>query len=247
MSCPPSLSSMRSCRPPDQIEPLDNVRAFVSPEPAERLGGLPDRPAGRRRVAGLDRRRTGLVTFAEGGNVAWVPGHGNKLSNQDIAASWGPSRRSTSPALEAIARDYLPRVQSLLGVNPKELVLDRGRSGQPAEHLWFVDFDVVREGLPIEGARVVFRVNNGNLIQYGTENLPAPGATVPPTRLTQKDALDSVAKLHRRLPARRLVPRRGQPAPAAGRRRQQDGRGLRPSATAAASPRSGSSSSIATA
>jgi len=179
----------------DQIEPLDNARAFVSQNlqngwEAYRIG----LGAGAEWQASIERR-TGLVTFAEGGNVAWVPGHGNKLSNQDISRFLGAKSKVDLQALEAIARDYLPRVQSFLGVNPKELVLDRGRSGQPAEHLWFVDFNVVREGLPIEGARVVFRVSNGNLVQYGTENLPAPGATVPPTRLTQKDALDSVAKL----------------------------------------------------
>src|SRR5262249_52961044 len=61
-------------------------------------------------------------------------------------------------------------------------------------HLWFVDFDVLAGGLPIEGARVVFRVNNGNLIQFGTENLPAPGAAVPAVKLTSAQALAAVAK-----------------------------------------------------
>src|SRR5262249_25579005 len=60
--------------------------------------------------------------------------------------------------------------------------------------LWFVDYDVVRDGLPIEGARVVFRVNNGNLIQFGTENLPSPGAVVPPTNLTRDSALAALSQ-----------------------------------------------------
>jgi len=178
----------------DQIEPLDNARAFVSPAvqngwEAYRIGLNP----GTEWQASIERR-TGLITFAEGGNVAWVPGRGNKLTNKDLGGFLKSGSRVDMTAMEAIARDYLPRVQSFLGVNPKELVLDRGRSGQPADHLWFVDFNVVREGLPIEGARVVFRVNNGNLVQYGTENLPAPGAAVPPTKLSSKDALDAVAK-----------------------------------------------------
>ena len=67
----------------------------------------------------------------------------------------------------------MPRVKSFLGIDPSQLVLNRGRSGQPSGHVWFVDYDVVGDGLKIEGARVVFRVNNGNLIQYGTENLPS--------------------------------------------------------------------------
>jgi fibronectin type 3 domain-containing protein len=175
----------------DQVEPLDNARAFVNRNlqngwEAYKIGTGADWQAS-------IERRTGLVTFAEGGNVAWVPGRGNKLTTRDLAGFLGTKARVDLEVMEAIARDYLPRVQSFLGVDPKELVLDRGRSGQPADHLWFVDFNVVREGLPVEGARVVFRVNNGNLVQYGTENYPAPGATVPATRLTQKDALDAVA------------------------------------------------------
>ena len=151
--------------------------------------------------------------------------------------------------MEAIARGYLPRVPVAPRRRPQELVLNRGPSGQPADHLWFVDFDVVREGLPIEGARVVFRVNNGNLIQFGTENLPAPGAAVPPTKLTQKDALDAVAKFvggfqrrptrFRRRAAACTCCRPTSPASASPRASS--------SARAAASPRSGSSSSTATA
>src|SRR3954453_2054677 len=83
----------------------------------------------------------------------------------------------------------MPPGQAFLGIDANQPLLDRGRSGQPASHVWFVDFNVVREGLPIEGARVVFRVNNGNLVQYGTENLPAPCATVPPPKLSQSAAL----------------------------------------------------------
>ena len=67
----------------DQIEPLDNARAFVSPTlqngwEAYRIG----LPAGAEWQASIERR-TGLITFAEGGNVAWIPGHGNKLTNQE--------------------------------------------------------------------------------------------------------------------------------------------------------------------
>jgi trimeric autotransporter adhesin len=179
----------------DPIEPLDNARAFVSPTlqnnwEAYRIGlGTTTRWD-----ATIDRR-TGLISFAEGGNVSWVPGRGNKLTTADLGGVLKGKPQVDMGVMETIARGYLPRVQAFLGVDPKDLVLNRGRSGQPADHLWFVDFDVVRDGLTVEGARVVFRVNNGNLIQYGTEGLPAPGAKVPVAKLTQKDALDAVAQL----------------------------------------------------
>ena len=93
------------------------------------------------------------------------------------------------PALERIARAFLPRVEPLLGVDLGSLRLSRGRSGASGGSLWLVDFDVLRDGRPIEGARVVFRVNNGNLVQLGSENLPAAGIPAPSERVTRKEAL----------------------------------------------------------
>jgi hypothetical protein len=115
------------------------------------------------------------------------------MSAKDLAGLLKGKPAIDLEVMNGIARAYLPRVQGLLGIDPAQLVLNRARSGQPAGHLWFVDYDVVREGLPVEGARVIFRVNNGNLIQYGSENLPVPGAKVPPTRLTKKQALATVS------------------------------------------------------
>jgi hypothetical protein len=179
---------------PDDIEPIGNVRAVTDKAlqngwEAYKIGVGPNADWN----ATVDKR-TGLVTFAEGGNVAWIPGHGNKLTANDLGGLLKAKPQVDLEVMDAIARSYMPRVKSFLGVDPTQLALNRGRSGQPAGHVWFVDYDLVREGMPIEGARVVFRVNNGNLIQYGTENLPSPGATVPPTRLTRKQALAAVSQ-----------------------------------------------------
>jgi hypothetical protein len=178
----------------DDSEPLDDLRAVTDKSvqngwEAFRIGVGPAAEWN----ATIDKR-TGLVGFAEGGNVAWIPGHGNRMTSQDLAGFLKAKPRVDLEVMDAIARDFMPRVKSLLGIDPAELVLNHGRSGQPAGHLWFVDYDVVREGLPVEGARVVFRVNNGNLIQLGTENLPVPGAKVPPTRLSRQQAEAAVSQ-----------------------------------------------------
>jgi hypothetical protein len=180
------------------IEPLDDVRA-VTPKSLQdgweafSLGV----GAGAEWQAWIDTRSQ-KVAFAEGGNVPWIPGHGNSLTMQDLdgflkAKPEGQRDRIDLAVLDSIARSYLPRVSGMLGVDPAQLALNPGRSGQVASYLWFVDYDVVREGLPVEGARVVFRVNNGNLIQFGSENLPSAGAAVPPTRLTKRQAKAAVA------------------------------------------------------
>src|ERR671918_245435 len=92
-------------------------------------------------------------------------------------------------AQETAARAFLPRIAPLLGIDPAGLALDRGRSGRQDGHLWNVDFNVRRDGLVIEGARVVLRVNNGRLIEIGAENLPAPGAAMPRQQVSREQAL----------------------------------------------------------
>ena len=178
----------------EESDLLDNVRAVTSKSlqngwEAFRIGVGPVAEW----QASIDKR-SGLVSFAEGGNVAWIPGHGNGMLLKDLGGYLKAKPAVDLDVMDAIARDFLPRVQSLMGVDASQLVLNRARSGQPAGYLWFVDYDVVREGMPVEGARVVFRVNNGNLIQFGSENLPAPGAKVPPTRLTARQAVAAVAQ-----------------------------------------------------
>jgi hypothetical protein len=128
-------------------------------------------------------RRTGRVESAEGAGLPWIPGRGNRLTLADVGG------KVDLATLERIARDFLGRSTKLLGVDPATLVLDRGRSGQAADYLWFIDFDLVRDGRTVEGARVTFTVNNGNLIQLGTLQLPPPEAAVPAVSIDREAAL----------------------------------------------------------
>jgi hypothetical protein len=184
--------SHEKLRSAEHVVPLERAASAKSIQDgweAFRLGAGPEA----KWQASVDER-TGLISFAEGGNLPWIPGHGNRMTLQDLA---GDRKRKIDrvdlDVLDSVARSFLPRVTEMIGVDPAELALSRGRSGQPAGYLWFVDYDVVRDGLPVEGARVLFRVNNGNLIQFGSENLPSPGAIVPPTRLTKRQARAAVA------------------------------------------------------
>lgn len=133
--------------------------------------------------------RNGLVGFVEGSGLAWIPGYGNDLTPERVGAPLAGDGSVNLATLEGLARRFLAAHGALLGVDPAALRLNPGRSGRAADYLWYVDFDLVRDGLVIEGSRVVFRVNNGNLIQVGTENVPPPGARAP------KAVLDATAAL----------------------------------------------------
>jgi hypothetical protein len=141
---------------------------------------------------GYADQRTDRLEAAEGSGIPWVPGHGNHLTSADLQAPLKDGKVDLR-SLEAIARAFLPRIAPVLGVDPAGLVLSSGRSGHPSDSLWLVDFDVQREGRTIEGARVVFRVNNGNLVQFGTEKLPPLKAPTPRQQLDRNAALAALA------------------------------------------------------
>jgi len=55
-------------------------------------------------------KRTGRVAFAEGGNIAWIPGRGNALTTSDLAAFLMPGAKKVDlAAMETIARNTCPR------------------------------------------------------------------------------------------------------------------------------------------
>jgi len=180
-------------QPSEAVEPLEDVQSAVAQATQSAWSTFRlSAPVEWRAV--VDKRH-GLVAFAEGGNIAWIPGRGNSLTIESLGPVLKPgSKKVDLAAMEAIARTFLPKVAGMMGVDAKSLVLNVARSGQPAGHVWFVDFDVVQGGMRVEGARVVFRVNNGNLIQFGTENLPAVGSLVPTVKVTAAQALAAVSK-----------------------------------------------------
>lgn len=212
VACAIALAAVSPCpaaaqQPKQGADPLDSLtfvdqrlqpRPIVEPfEEAEPLAapGVPAAWAAFRSQApgewrGFLDRRTAVLDYAEGSGIPWIPGRGNHLTRADLPgeASKGKGSPPTIDTLESIARGFLPRVERMLGVEGATLVLNRERSMQPAGYLWYVDFDVYRGGMPVEGARVVFRVNHGNLIQLGTENLPAPGAPTPALAVDREEA-----------------------------------------------------------
>ncbi|HLF56857.1 MAG TPA: pre-peptidase C-terminal domain-containing protein, partial [Thermoanaerobaculia bacterium] len=166
---------------------LDEERSQLALETDLGLDEFARREGGRW-SAQIDRR-TGLVANLEGSGLAWFPGRGNSLQADDVRGFLGGKPVADLAAHDRRARAFLPEVADLLGIDARELRLDQGRSGSPAAHVWFVDYDVTRGGVPVEGARVVLAVNNGNLVSIATENLPRPGARTPRLRINAARAL----------------------------------------------------------
>ncbi|HXU31104.1 MAG TPA: hypothetical protein VN851_11050 [Thermoanaerobaculia bacterium] len=126
--------------------------------------------------------RNGRVESAEGPGIPWTSGAGDRRTEPNLAA------------LEAMARKFVAANPALFGIPDRELRLSPGRSGKVSDSLWLVDFDVVRGELTVEGARIVFRVGQGNLIQLGSELLPPADAAAPPVKVSREAAYETVAK-----------------------------------------------------
>ncbi len=172
--------------PSEVVAPMEEVGASLAPEVADSWHGF-RLDAGGQWKAYIDRR-SGRLEIAEGSGLPWIPGSGNQLRLADIASQLQGRQQPDLAALERTARRFAARIEKLLGVSNSTLTLHPGRSGQVADYLWYIDFDVSREGMLIEGARVVFTVNHGNLVQFGTERLPSADVPVPAQRISQSQA-----------------------------------------------------------
>jgi len=115
-------------------------------------------------------RRTGHVNLIEGGAIPFIPGHANRLA--DNAACRTAS--CTSPEkVVAAAREFLARNRDALQVDPEQLQLDPGAVTAMGDSIYLVRFQWKVGGVPVEGGSVFFSINNGNLVQIGTQNIAA--------------------------------------------------------------------------
>jgi len=116
-------------------------------------------------------RRTGTLALAEGQGLPWIPGSGNSLKKADIRAYLGSSNKVNERVLLRRAAEFLAANQPLFGASPEEFDLSPANVFQVEDYLWFLTLPRRFAGIPVEKSYAVFRVNHGNLIQFGGEFL----------------------------------------------------------------------------
>lgn len=144
---------------------------------------------------------TGVPRRVWGGALPWISGPANAL-------------RGVPPAqLEAVARRFIAENPHLFGAAPSRLRFVPALASPTADgHMHYAAFDYVVDGVPVDHARLVFAVNNGNLIYWSATNIAAVPAVTTPT-LSAEQAL-RLARAHlgaeapvADAPSLRLVPR----------------------------------------
>jgi hypothetical protein len=117
-------------------------------------------------------RRTGTPMLAQGSGLRW----------------FGESDAVDARRLESFARDFATAGRSWMRIDPSQLVLDTDGSGAIAPGRWVVVFDRAIGGVPVEGERLTFYVNRGNLVAFGADRW-GTGAPTGQPRLERDAAL----------------------------------------------------------
>jgi len=109
--------------------------------------------------------------LVQGEGIPLIPGRGNALSNAQLGLQSGDN-----VDLEVVAgrlRSFISDNQVLLRAPLDTLRLDTERSlvYGAGDYLWMVEFQQVHGGVPVRGANVFFRVNHGNVVQFGADRI----------------------------------------------------------------------------
>lgn len=126
-------------------------------------------------------RLTGLPALAEGKGIPWIPGSANSLTAADIGMDAEAAGQDVPADLVARrALEFIVGHPEMFRVSASDLHLNEAGSGPFSDYLYFVDFRWSYAGIPVEGARLVFRLNHGNLVQFGQEYVSDSIAALDP-------------------------------------------------------------------
>jgi len=116
-------------------------------------------------------QRSGRPNVVQGAGVPLLPGRGNTLTL--AKAGIAHAGALTTADVEGRVRGFLAEFPELLRVSSLDLRLDPAGTVQFGEagQVWFVELQQYHLGVPVEGAKVYFRINNGNLVQLGAEKV----------------------------------------------------------------------------
>jgi Zn-dependent metalloprotease len=124
--------------------------------------------------------RASRPNLIQGVGIPLLPGRGNKLAISDLklAHEGGPRVGDVEARLRAFLNDF----PELLNVSNFDLRLDAGSTVNVGDQkqLWTVEFQQYFRGVPVEGAKVYFRINHGNIVQFGSDKVAEVRTSVKP-------------------------------------------------------------------
>jgi Zn-dependent metalloprotease len=137
-------------------------------------------------------RRSNRANLIQGVGIPLLPGRGNNLTRADLPLRASGDLRMID--VETLVRGFMGNFPELFTVEGSEFRLRPQGSVKVGNDLWFIELQQYHNGLPVEGAFQFFRINNGNIVQLGSEN-------VAPVFAGAKPKLDAAAALQKVLAA----------------------------------------------
>lgn len=133
--------------------------------------------------------KSGRPNIVSGAGIPILPGRGNDLTRSKAGLS--DEGELTVDDVAGLLRAFIDQQQKVFQISNEDLVLDASRSLVYGKnrHFWSIELQQTLQGVPVEGAHVFFRINNGNLVQFGA-NKVAEIALDPRPSIPQKKALD---------------------------------------------------------
>jgi hypothetical protein len=130
--------------------------------------------------------RGNVPNLVQGVGVPILPGRGNKLTNADL----GLKGAAQLADVEKLVRGFIAQYPEMFGAPASDLRLDAKSSANVGtdRQVWLIELQQTYRGVPVEGANVFFRINNGNIVQFGNEK-------VAPVHIGTKPSLDNAAAL----------------------------------------------------
>jgi hypothetical protein len=124
----------------------------------------------------------------QGAGIPLLPGRGNRLGLADLKLAHPGVPEAAD--VETRVRAFLADFPELLNVEGFDLRLDPAATVNAGEEgeLWLVELQQFHRGVPVEGAKVYFRINHGNIVQLGAERV-AEVRTSPQPRIDRAAAL----------------------------------------------------------
>ena len=116
-------------------------------------------------------KRSDRPNVIQGVGIPLLPGRGNNLNAAELKLGRDGGVRTAD--VETKLRAFMDEFPELLGVSNFDLRLDAKSTVNVGEEkqIWFVEFQQFHRGVPVEGAKVYFRINNGNIVQFGADRV----------------------------------------------------------------------------
>jgi hypothetical protein len=137
--------------------------------------------------------RAGLGQFFAEHSDAWEVRWDTRSDRPNLVQGAGVSLPSSDVGeVERSVRSFMADHPELFGVDPASLRLDPERTVHLGD-VWLVELQQVHRGVPVEGAHAFFRINHGNLVQFGSEKVSEVRIGTAP-RVRREEAFAAVLR-----------------------------------------------------